>query len=394
MRRLNWIFTTFAIVLLWNLPPSALGQQNHLPTGDELGEATGLAPSLNVEPLDANPTRHKFRGYLRLQGTRTQTRQATIDSGADTEIVVSYLEKSNPSPFLDGRVSIESRARTTGGKLDQAGLRTQLTESWSLAIGKERNRRSPGLIISPSDFIHSRQNLPGTPEERAGVWLARISHMVANRGIEFVALPFRYEKDNGIPDVERSSVHLDAERPAGFVVRSFARTAGFDFAIDAATLLDHFVAGANIQRVSSGGWKSYVEAGWKSDTRTPDFLAGAGYEASSDWTGRVEFYHHGSGLDRDGIRHMTSPPTSIFPRRDYVIANITFPDLYDRFNLIETWIRGIEDRGWINLTRAEWIAGGAHVAGFTLMHISRNPHTQFERRPFDWQAEADWKISF
>lgn len=397
--------TTCLLALMepaWNV---ALGT----PEPDDLGEAAGLTPESVPGASAQNQSGESHsrpsgdataRGYARVYGTRKKSRLATVDSGPDGELGVSmsrrmdHANASSPTLYLDGRLTYESIGHRRGGRLDQTEIRVQFSDLWSGAIGKERNRRSPGLIVSPSDFLHSQQSLPGMPEERGGVWLIRASRQSQSGGVDIVALPFRYERDNGMPDVESSITRPDAAKPGGIAVRTFARTGGFDLELDAGRMRGDFVAGASIQKITASGWKSYLEAGWTDANKKADYLAGIGYEGSSDWSSRIEIYHHGSGLDRDGVKHMSAAPQSMFMRKEYAIVSVTFPEIRDRLNLVETWIRGLEDRGWLNLARAEWIVDGADVAGITLTHIATAAGTQFARRPLDWQAQIDWKTSF
>ncbi len=83
-----------------------------------------------------------------------------------------------------------------------------------------------------------------------------------------------------------------------------------------------------------------------------------------------------------------------FLRQQFVIANFSLIEIFDHFNLSESLIQSLDDPSWIMLSRVEWLLGARSVIGLTVKNLDRTDKSQYFARTTDWEAGADWKLSF
>jgi|GEM_PF-3282457 len=292
--------------------------------------------------------------------------------------------------------------------LNQAGVRLRPVDSLVVAFGKERNRRAPGLIVSPSDFIHSAQNLPGTEEQKTGEWLARLSWQESGQTTDLFILPVDATIENGMPAKD--------PKHRGSAVRVFRQFSNFDLSLAIGDLDETKKAGISSQGFLTGSWRVYGEAGYSEESpflryarrHSGSYLIGTGYDATK-YSVRLEYYENSAGLSKaefDALLFAFSHPmpgrgtqapealAGPFLRQKYVIANFNLIEVFDRFNLTETLIAGTEDSSWLALSRFEWLVNPRNVAGATLKNFDKREDGQFFARHSDWEASLDWKWSF
>jgi hypothetical protein len=199
---------------------------------------------------------------------------------------IDITASSKLTYFLDQRTAVEKEGRSAESVRvfwEQGGWRYRPVDSVVLVVGKERNRRAPGLIVSPSDFIHSNQNLPGLREERSGVWLARAAWQGKDQSFDLMALPVAVENNQGLM--------ADENEYKGTVARYFGRLgSGWDLGVDYGQFREHSRAGFFLQTLMADVWKVYAEAGFDGQTEAHSTLLGGSYEGSSDWSLRAEWY--------------------------------------------------------------------------------------------------------
>jgi hypothetical protein len=341
-----------------------------------LEEATGLEPSLPPPP-PPSPKQElsdvlSWRAYSLVDWRLRQTPKERENFGPnfDAGLTLDYKPRGYIGFFAEGRGVYDDEAEKGLGALDQGGVRLRPMDQLVFVVGKERSRRSPGLIISPSDFIHSAQAVPGMREVRSGVWLGRIAWQTTDQSADLIALPVSEVGDTGFP-TERSKYY-------GSAARYFARFPGlFDVGFDIGQIDDDFKTGAFVQTIFLQSWKIYGETGYDDRSAASSHLFGVGYEGSSTYTARAEYYSKDAGFPA---------PMPMLTESSYLILSGSAMNWRDIFNFTETLIHSIEKAQYLNLMRAEWLANDFQTVGFTLAHLS-------PRVPFHWQLLADWKIS-
>lgn len=350
---------------------------------DDLGEAAGLAPSTS-EPLPAKPpggtSGRAWRAYALLDWRWRSSGSREDDAGAASygpNGEIGAAASAEPGDawtvFAEGRGVYDDETERSQGLLDQGGGRWRPSESVLLVLGKERNRRAPGLIVSPSDFLHSSQSAPGLREERRGVWLGRLAWQTEAQSADVIALPVSKEKDTGLP--------AEDSEYAGTAIRYFARLPrGVDLGVDMGRSGSELKAGAFLQTIAWNVWKLYGETGYDGASESGSHLLGLSYEGSSTYVARAEWY----GRDRDWL-----PPSPLFADRAYAILSVGAVELADTVNLTGTLVRSLETTRFATVTRAEWLVGDRHVVGATLVRLE--PGEPFQGQ--GWQGTADWKVS-
>jgi hypothetical protein len=380
-RRFTTIFFTTALVLATT---AALAQD------EELGEAVGLEPAVPdpenqpggatvAETKDkigatslGDSLRWRAYGLIDWRGRHTLGRDKLATNGPNAEVGAAVDAALTPrlAVFTEGRGLYDDESEHTYGIFDQGGLRYRPTDELVVALGKERNRRAPGMIVSPSDFIHSNAAVPGLREERGGVWLGRLSWQTQVQSADLIALPVARQRESGLPAADNEY--------AGTAARYFRRLpAGIDLGLDVGQLDDDMKAGAFLQAIAAQIWKVYAETGYDEATESSSHLAGIGYEGSGTYSLRVEWY----GRDESWV-----PPSPLVADRSYVIASAAAAELLDRFNLTDTVVRSLDSESHFNVARAEWLVSDRQVAGAALIHLE-------PALPFRWQLIADWKLS-
>jgi hypothetical protein len=239
-------------------------------------------------------------------------------------------------------------------------------------FGKERNRRSPGLILSPSDFLHTSQNLPGTREEREGVWQMRAGVQVDQFSLDLVHLPVKEVSASGMPKD-------GASQARGSLLRFFGRLpGGVDLGVDVGRDNGSLKKGAFVQTIVLDVLKPYVEWGYDGATRSDSSLVGVSYEGLPDAAIRGEIYQ------QSALWQNISP---LFKDQSYGILSVSVAEWLNRFNLTESLIRSLQTNSYANILRAEWLLSSRNVVGARLQYAVQGPTEQ-------WQSSLDFKTNF
>lgn len=357
------------------------------------------------------------RGYARIE--YSVIKAATIDANPQSSfpnMTGQLAGDCRISPkvqfFGDVRGLYRDVTEKYSAILDQGGLRFRPRDQLVAAIGKERNRRSPGLVVSPSDFIHRSENLPGQDEQRTGEWLTRLSWQTREQTADIILLPVAQSKTNGLPE--------NGSTGRGWAARYFRQLSNIDLSFAAGYVDDSEKAGVSAQGFIFSGWRLYSEAGFDREKEhltfrrhsVRSYLLGTGFDGDK-FTVRGEYYRNGAGLDnrefttlRNNYRRALAMGSSSpigdlsgklltpFMRRDYAIFNAGLIEIYDRFNLTASMIRSLEDSSWVVLSRFDWLVSARSVLGLTLKNYDDADNSQYFARPLDWEASADWKWSF
>jgi hypothetical protein len=355
----------------------------HEGQAQELEEASGLESQVprveEAEALASLPAWLRWRGYGSLDyGAGKTTQQSSLqERGPHGEIALAVDITAAPSLsfFLEQRTQAEGQARSLERVhvfWEQGGLRYRPLDSVLFVLGKERNRRAPGLIVSPSDFIHSNQNLPGLREERSGVWLARAAFQGSHQSFDLMALPATLENEQGM--IAEGSTYK------GTVARYFGRLeSGWDLGVDYGDFQDFSQAGLFVQTMLAEVWKVYAEGGYHSQDNTYNTLLGGSYEGSSDWNLRLEWYQQGEHW---------RPTLVLLQDQNYLILSVTAIELWDSLNLTPTLLQSLEAQNHqAGIFRAEWLMNQRQVAGLTFLSFNSEKSSA-------WQLNLDWKFNF
>lgn len=310
--------------------------------------------------------------------------------------------------LFDAIGNYDQKDKSSNAFVNQMGFRSHWSEKLQYFIGKERNRRSPGLIVSPSDFIYSNTNLPGQREDRKGVWLARTSYQQINFSLDLIILPVQNETVAGLPDSQQDST--------GAALRALKQWDIFDISIMAGRHLGVNRVGVSGQTLWDNKYKMYVELGTAAEVNLYNnrkksnpiqTLLGISFEESKDFTTRLEYYHNGQGLNAEEFSQMQqylklAPPLvtnknkqkNSFLRQHYLIASLTFPELDEKYNLTFSAIKSLEDDSIIGSSRFEYIVTDKILTGISFKHLQGGADSQLQYREFNTQTTVDLKYSF
>lgn len=369
---------------------------------DDLEEAQGLPdekPTVEPEKSFRLPEGLSERSYLWLEAFSRKAARGDWDAvkgpNAEASLTLNYKNNSGFQAFLDGRALHNADPKDDLGILEQGGLRYQATEKILLTVGKERSRKAPGLIVAPSDFLYAQENLPGQREQRAGIWQGKIAWQESGRSFEVLALPFDRLNEKGLPD--------DGAEWMGWAARGFYQFVNFDVQLSVGRLDDVWHEGLSTQGII-GAWKLYAEGGWREEQRSQ--LAGVEYQGLDKWSFRAEYYHQDPLVSREELQKLwqvsrllnVTVPVSAgtfrpFLRENYAIASVSGLGLDDRWNVFATFLRGVDDRGYLGNLRGEWLVDDHQVLGLSFLAFSEGDSQQYALRPFDRQASLDWKFT-
>ncbi len=384
--------------------------------GEDLEEATGLIDISEVQPNASKSESHtdlgraRTRAYLLIDGTQASGSDDDRSHFPNGQLSFSgdYKIQNNSYVLMDFFVNYDAKNKVGSQFLNQAGFRSRVSDNVQYFIGKERNRRSPGLIVSPSDFIYSNTNLPGQREDRRGVWLGRMSYQVISGSADFFVLPVQSETSEGLPQSKQE----DAEG----AVRGMYQLNGFDLSLMIGRYLGISRVGVSAQTLLANKYKIYLEHGTQNKVtiynntmkdQPSQILLGFGYEGSEDFSLRVEYYQNGQGLNSDEFNQLmrlrslfpnqfanTASAVSPFVRQKYLISSLSFPELKKKFNVIISGVKCLEDDSVLGFTRLEYIAGDKSLVGLSYTQVQGGTGSQFQYRNFNSQTTMDFKYSF
>ncbi|GIL18134.1 MAG: hypothetical protein BroJett040_18850 [Oligoflexia bacterium] len=352
----------------------------------------------------------RTRTYLLIDGTQTSggTNDQIYFPNGQLNFFGDFKILNESFLIIDAAWTYDDKEKESSLFLNQVGFRSRLSESVQYFIGKERNRRSPGLMVSPSDFIYSNTNLPGQREDRKGVWLGRLSYQKINGSIDFLILPVQSETLEGLPDSKQNSNEG--------AIRGLYQFSGIDVSLIVGRYFGTNRAGTSVQTLLLNKYKMYVELGTQEEATRynntkKDYpvqsLAGFGYEGSEDFSARLEYFENGQGLNSDEFNQMMQL-RSLFPsqfagntnlqspfiRQKYLITSVTFPEIKKKYNFTISGIKSLEDDSLLGITRLEYLATDNLLVGLSFTKIQGGTGSQYQYRNFDTQATADLKYSF
>ena len=287
--------------------------------------------------------------------------------------------------YLDGTGTFTENTGRTRAVLGQAGIRYAPAPSLQLNAGKERTRKSPGLIVSPGDFIHAGENLPGLREQRTGTWNIRVSWQSPVASVDAMALPLMINDEYGIP--------VSDGQKRGGALRAFLQYGVFDAALSGGIIDGGAVFGAHLQAFALKALKLYAEAGFQHDAATRAIkkentlavLVGARYEGVTDMSFTAEVYRNGAGL--------TGAEPGRFAKTWYAIASASHANLWRESSLTLTHIQSLEENSCSLLGRYQLPFGAMNTAGVTLGATHGAAGTQYGAGVPSWTLAADWRIS-
>jgi hypothetical protein len=297
--------------------------------------------------------------------------------------------------FIDGVASYRDLGKKSDIFINQIGFRGFIFENWQWAIGKERNRKAPGMLISPSDILFSLTNLPGQKEDRKGIWLSRISFQDMERSYNFNILPVSNEESNGWPIGKQDSV--------GFSLSVFQQYTNIDTNFTIGKINNTNKAGFAIQELIKNIYKIYTEIGYQeysnlvyslNKKNLVQGLLGLSYEASKDYTIKMEYLYNGQGLSQGEFKKFNAPIMNLFLRQNYLLTYIIVPEIRDRYNLMATSIIALEDTARLHLVRGEYIENDNLLLGLSVLSIFGDSRSQYRSRNIDRQFNLDVKYAF
>lgn len=339
------------LVLLFLLLPFSAWAQ-------DLEEATGLAdePEESARPAPSGIENLRYRSYILVEGVKERTDSVSESDFPNIEASLSMdYKKDGFTYFLDGLVNYTDDDKKTQSFLNQLGVRYQATEQVVLAIGKERNRRSPGIVVSPSDLLFTQAQLPGLREDRQGLWLGRASYQRPQSSYDLFLLPVNATDEYGWP--EKKTEYY------GTVVRTLQQFENLDLSVSLGELGNVNRAGLAAQFIFAKVWKTYYEFGYQEDF-DPQNLVGISYEGSDDYGFKLEYFHNGPGA-----------AAGLFPFVDqnYGIVTVSAIEWKNHWNFFLSYIQNLEDKSNLALGRAEYLVSDHLVGGLTALVFNGNP---------------------
>ncbi|MCX6131132.1 MAG: hypothetical protein NTX25_19000, partial [Proteobacteria bacterium] len=348
------------------------------------------------------------RSYIWLNKTLRKAPRGDWEKGQglDAEASLSLSYKATPSlqSYIDGRVYHQADSKSQQAILEQGGVRYEAGHDLLLALGKERSRKAPGLLVAPSDFLYTEENLPGQKEQRAGLWQARVAYQETGRSLEALVLPYQELEVNGMP---KSNSHWN-----GWALRGFYQFSNFDLQVSAGHLADGWHEGLSTQGIV-GAFKLYAESGWSEKARSLVYkntergqatLVGTEYQAWDKWTLRAEYFKQSPYVDRADQQNLwrrfqifgpqSGSASSFRPLsgESYVILSCSGQGLSDKVNVYITILKSLDDRSFLLNQRGEWLWDDHQVIGLGLIALSEGDQQQYALRPFDRQLSLDWKF--
>lgn len=337
----------------------------------DLDEAKGLGDEPKATPAKITEVDDSFhhRSYLLFGAVWNRGRFAVDEfPNAEASLSADYKIKRTTG-FVDGIYDYTRDSDHSRLFLNQIGLRQNLNQHLMVAVGKERNRRSPGIVISPSDLLFSMTNLPGLREDRVGVWLARASYQETHSSYDLYLLPVDQETSGGWPEGN--------SKYRGSLVRTFQQFDNWDFSLSAGRLQNVNRVGFSTEAIFSNLVKAYAEYGYYSQytsalkTRSDlsQFLVGLGYEGSTTYGLKAEYFYNGVGYSGAEYELLMRSPRFVsvapnfFQRKNYAILSASAIEIRDKYNFYLSQISSLDDGASTTLLRTEYLATGRLVLG-------------------------------
>jgi len=366
--------------------------------GDDFEEAKPIEAPTAPTAVPTPPTDlpYRYRGYGLLEWANRYPDASNQKTRDFSLAEVNGSGHWNPGYGLQlfGDVTGTYYFRSEDGllRLNQIGLRYR-NGPWELAAGRERARKSPGLVISPSDFLFPNDSLPGMRELREGVWLARGSWQVPGHSADAIYVHNLITEEHGWPDRD--------QRERGGVLRYFRQSSAFDAALNAAALEGDVSVGAWAQTYVFKTTKLYVDAGYREIDRllgrpvkdVVRTLVGASYEGETYGTFRLEYLHINDGIEGA----VTAPPStsvtdilnSIFYRPRNAIASVQLSDLWHESSFTLNHIRALDYSEWLWMIRYDLPVTNHQIVGTTLARFHG-----LATMPDATLITVDWKYSY
>jgi hypothetical protein len=353
-----------------------------------------LEPAATLLEESKTKFENRTRAYLLIEVNQKKSEQKTAireDTriyfpNAEASITTEVKATEKLSVFADGIGNYSDENKNSSEFINQLGVRGPVDSNWQWAIGKERNRRSPGMLITPSDIIYSQSNLPGQREDRRGVWLSRLSYQDTVRSFDIYLMPVDNEWGNGMPRPEQGRV--------GLAFRIFQQLENLDLSLSIGKVHNLSKVGLSFQGLIDNVYRLYSEFGYQESSKLPNNaekskphqnLFGVSYEGSNDFRVKVEYLLNGQGLN---------PMMSSFLRQKNLLLNVVFPEIKKRYNIISTAITSLEDSSSLQLLRGEYITNDHLLAGFSVLEISGKSGSQYYYRNFNRELTFDFKFTF
>lgn len=344
-------------MLLLSMAANAASDERELDEAVPLEAPVATAP----EPAAALDQTYRYRGYALAEwsnlipdATALKTRDQSL---AEANGSGSMALRSGVQLFGDVTGTYHFRAESGNILLNQAGVRYG-TGAWELLLGKERARKSPGMVVSPSDFLFPNDSLPGMREQRAGAWMARASWQVPGHSVDAIYLHNLAVNDQGMPD--------DDQTRRGAALRYFRQSSAFDAGVNYAAIEGEHAAGGWAQTYLLKTTKVYLDAAYLESDRilnqtvrdVTKVLVGASYEGYSDGLFRLEVMANNRGLEGvvgivPGTTDASGVLNSVFYRGWYGIASVQFSDLWKESVFTLNHIRALEYSEWVWMARYE-----------------------------------------
>lgn len=327
-------------------------------TSTDFEEATGLldSPVLAVSNTAANSW-FRTRNYVALDGTFQSIGTRTINSIPNFEYGITTTSQTfDPlTVFADGRVIYTQSQSTVLGVLNQVGVRYRPNDNWLISIGKERNRRSPGILVSPSDFIFTQTALPGQREDRMGVWLVRGSYQTVENTLDVFALPVTHETNAGFPSA--------VSQYRGTVVRGLLRISGIDISPSIAQIGSQAKAGASVQGYVQPELKLYYDGALELTQSGSEHLFGLSFEPDAGYSVKTEYLTNSTPLS----------PLPYLGGNQFIFVSATAPDFLHCLNLYATSISPVNSTQWLLFSRIELLLGNQWMMGSSVIYRFNAP---------------------
>lgn len=379
-----------------------------------LEDAVGLEESEATSQMadTSEPTKFPgtYRAYAYLEASRLEdtnsksTHFGLAEIGGNVAVKYSLL-----TAFFDGFVAKTTETNADVGQFytNQLGLRLQLNETLNVAAGKERNRRSPGLIVSPSDFLYFNNAIPGQREQREGVWGTRASWQTSSASVDVIALPGWALRDNGLPEVD--------SKQEGIVARAFLVFGDADASFAVGKVNGEEKIGLSVQTFLFKLWRTYFELRLfergvfsNREERSTLSLFGVGYDGFEEFLVRLEYFRNGGGIDKSQRELLTSlvarnvvlmepsisSSSALFFGQDYVIGSVSYVPSSTKGTLAVTSIVDVYDVSHIILTRASYNVSSQSTFGGSIKLIDGKENSLWRFVPQQKQYSLDFTYSF